>query len=116
MTSYPLNTSANVTLDNNGNGVAKAGPQAGVRGVLWHLTNVAVLTSTAVLAPVCQIFVGGQPTPDNFVDSTYTGNQDSTDRANGYTIQNGQYVFAVWTGGDAGAVATLSIYGTYESP
>lgn len=114
MATNPLNTSARVILDASGNGTVKLGPS--VRGQILHVMVASVSTSTAVLIPQCSIFIGATATPDNFVDGTYTGNLNSTDRTAALPITAGNYLFAAWTGGDVGAVATLSVIGTVDSP
>ena len=112
MSSVPLNTSTQIKLDGSGNGTAKIGPIVGQR---WDLSVAAVSITNAVLIPLCSVYMGGSPTPDNFVDGTYTGSFDSTDRVQGLPITNGQYCWAVWSGGDPNAIATLSITGSQET-
>ena len=108
----PINIAATVTLDASGNGIAKLGPNVGQR---WNVLTASVLIPTPnVKIPPCNIFVGGAPTSQFFVDGTYTGNLDSTSRTAGYIITAGGYVWAVWTGGDVGAQATLSVIGQQQ--
>lgn len=111
MTNVPLNTFANVTLDTSGNGTVKLSPEIGQR---WNILTAAVSTSTSVKIPQANIYIGGAPTPSNLVDGTFTGNLDSTSKTAGFVFSNGQYIWAVWTGGDVGALATLSIIGVME--
>jgi hypothetical protein len=66
----------------------------------------------------CKIYAGPKVADQYFVDGTYTGSSgNSTGRISGYTIgRHAQpYVIAVWTGGDPGATATLSVQGTKET-
>jgi hypothetical protein len=104
----PLNVQTAVILDASGNGTAQIGPRIGQR---WNVTNAAVLIANAVKVPQASWYVGGAPIPGNFVDGTFTGNLDATGRIANFSINSGQYVFAVWTGGDVGATATLSLLG-----
>jgi hypothetical protein len=104
----PLNEQTAVILDASGNGTTFLGPRIGQR---WNVTNAAVLVPNAVKVPQANWYVGGAPTPGNFVDGTFTGNLDATGRTSNFTITSGNYVWAVWTGGDVGATATLSILG-----
>jgi len=104
----PLNTQASVTLDGSGNGTVQIGPRIGQR---WNVTNAAVQIPNAVKIPLANWYVGGAPIPGNFVDGTFTGNMDATGRTSNFSITSGNYVWAVWTGGDSGATATLSILG-----
>lgn len=104
-----LDTYGTVTLDASGNGTVKLGP---VQGVMWKPENAAVSTTTSVKFPKCDIYVGGSSTPGQLVDSTYTGNSDASGKVGGTVVYPGQYIWAVWSGGDVGATATLSISGT----
>ena len=110
----PLNEFASVILDSSGNGTARIGPNA--HGVVWYPTVASVKVSTAVKSPTALIFAGSSATSDAFVDGTYTGEQNSTDSINGNVLRLGSYVFAVWTGGDVGAQATVSVVGTKDIP
>jgi hypothetical protein len=112
MPTLPLSESAFVTLNASGNGTAKIGPAA--HGIVWKPTRVAIKTSTAVLSPVCQLFVGTAATSDNFIDGTFTGQQNATDAVVGQEVRIGSYVWAVWTGGDVGAQATLTVTGSKD--
>ncbi len=112
MPSYPLATSASVALDGSGKGTARLGPQVGQR---WRLRTASILVVNAILIPQCKIYMGAAPLDPFFVDGTYTGALASTSNVNGRPLTNGQQIFAVWTGGDAGAVATLTITGTVET-
>jgi hypothetical protein len=107
-----LDTYGTTTLDSSGNGSVRLGPRV---GVLWNPTVAAVSTSTATKFPVCAIYVGGSSTPGQLVDATYTGNSDSTSKLEGTAVYPGHYVWAVWTGGDVGATATLSLFGTQKT-
>jgi hypothetical protein len=84
--------------------------------VLWHPTVASVKVSTATRSPQCVVYAGDSATDANFVDGTYTGNQNGTSNIAGQEIRLGLYVFAVWSGGDPGAEATLSISGTKDIP
>lgn len=112
MPEFPLNTSVNITLDVSGNGTAKIGPNVGQQ---WNPTNVSVHVSTATNFPKCSIYAGGSSQPGQLVDSTYTGNDDSSGKIEGTVIFPGHNIWAVWTGGDANATATLSVFGTYTT-
>jgi hypothetical protein len=112
MNQYPLNLAISVILDASGNGTVQLGPSVGQR---WQLNNAAVGTSTAVKIPTCILYMGGSPTAPNQVDSTYTGSQDASGKVDAYPLTNGQKIFAVWSGGDVGARATLSLFGVVET-
>ena len=114
MTSGPiLPGSVTVTLNGSGNGTAKIGP-LGAREK-WNAQSAAVSASTNVKEAQCKIFVGTDATTANYVDGTLSGSTgDSTDTVDAYPIPFGQFIFAIWTGGDAGAVGTLKVTGTKE--
>lgn len=112
MPTLPLSEAAFVTLDVSGNGTAKLGPAA--HGVAWKPSRVGVKTSTSVLSPKCIVYAGSSPTSDNFVDGTFTGQANATDAIVGQELRLGSYVWAVWTGGDAGAQATVTVTGSKD--
>lgn len=106
-----LSESVSVQLDGSGNGTAKTGPLSARE--TWQPSNVHVSVSTATNEAVCNIYVGDAAQQRNFRDATFTGSSgDSSDRVNADTVTVGAYVWAVWTGGDPGAMATLSVTGS----
>ena len=116
LTIVPLNDARNVTLDGSGNGQVSFGP---ILGQEWTVTNAGVQTSTranpAASVPQCSIYIGGAPVAQFFIDGTNTGSLDSTDRTSSFPFTQGSKIWAVWTGGDPGSVATLSIVGTVKT-
>lgn len=108
-----LNTFASVKLDGSGNGFAQTGP--GLPGVSWQPQTIAVSVSTNNAEAQCNVFLGISPTAGALLAATSTGSTgDSTDCS--ATVWPGQELIAVWTGGDPGATATISIFGTKEVP
>ena len=116
MTSVPLRESAVITLNGSGAGTAKLGPLSAREK--WHPNNAAVSVTYTGTAPTnesqCTILVG-----DNTIQrqrgTTFTGSSgDSTDGVSADTIRSGEFVWAVWTGGDAGQQATLVVTGTKD--
>jgi hypothetical protein len=114
MPTVPLSEFASVVLDGSGGGTARIGPAA--HGVVWNPSVASLKVSTAVKSPTCLVYAGSSATADNFVDGTYTGSQNSTSNVAGQVLYLGQYVFAVWTGGDPGAQATMTLSGTKDIP
>ena len=108
---YPLTQDASVVLNSSGNGTASIGPTVGQK---WRLRTASIIVPGAILIPQCKIYMGGAAIDPFFVDGTYTGALASTSNVNGKPLTNGQRIFAVWTGGDPGATATLTITGTSE--
>ena len=114
MTRVKLNEFVPVTLDGSGNGTAKAGPRSARE--TWFPVNVHVSANTnPVKDAVCKVYVGDQATQNNFRDATISGSTgDSTDRVNADQIPLGQYIFAVWSNGDANIQGVMNITGERE--
>lgn len=112
MISVTLNESVTITLNASGNGTAKVGPKSAREE--WHPDNVHVsANANPVNEAQCRIYTGDLPIQSNFRDGTVSGSSgDSSDRVNATKIKCGQYVYAVWTGGDANVIATLNVTGT----
>jgi hypothetical protein len=107
-----LAENAQVVLNGSGNGTASVGP-VGARDV-WYPENVHVQVSSDGNEAICNIYVGDAPQQRCFRDNTASGSiGDSSDRVQG-ALKNPHKVWAVWTGGDAGAVATLTVTGTRD--
>lgn len=108
-----LNTSASVVLDESGNGTAAIGP--GLPGTSWQPETIAVSVSTAISEAQCSVFLGIAPIAASLLGATQTGSSgDSTDCS--ATVWPGQSLIAVWAGGDPGATATMSIFGSKQVP
>lgn len=114
MTNVTLNESGlSLLFDTNGNGIAQVGPLTARE--IWHPENVHVNVSTNTAEATCSIYVGNDTSQANFRDATFTGSSgDSSDRVNADVIKKGQYIYAVWTGGDPGALGVLSVTGTKD--
>jgi hypothetical protein len=132
---YPLaDENVSVTLDGSGNGSASWTPGQPARGggvgvgrlsgLTVTLTGVAVSVAPVGAAPApvnqarCSVYLsyGIQSTsPVAFQGTTVTGSTGDTDTLTG-TLKPGDWVTAVWAGGDAGAVATMRILGTVNPP
>lgn len=109
MRTLPLNQKAYATLDGNGNGTASTGPLSS--GEVWSGITAHVSVATNAAEATCQIYSGAAETPGYFGDATTWGSTgDSTSNLN--TVRVGGQVFAVWSGGDPGALATLVLSGT----
>lgn len=108
-----LDTGGRVVLDLAGNGaVIMRPPNAHQR---WLVKSCVVQTNdlpTATIIPKCYVYVGA-PSTNNAVDSTYTGNQDTSDSV--YDVPYGAFLTVQWTGGVPGSLASVSITGdTYQ--
>lgn len=108
-------TFATVTLDGSGNGVAKIGPSSARE--IWHPENVHVSANTGNVTneASCLVYVGQTVGANNFRDGTLSGSSgDTTDAVNADEITVGEYIFAVWSGGDAGVTATMVVTGSKD--
>lgn len=113
MTTGTLYETGQVILDGSGNGTVKLGPLSARE--VWNAANASVKVATHVLEAKCFIYVGNTATPQYFRDSTLTGSTgDSTGKVDSAPIKVNTYVWAVWTGGDPGQQATLTVTGTKE--
>lgn len=101
-----------VTLDGSGNGTVQFSIDN--HNQRWVVNYVHVLTSQAVSAtpvPVCQFYKNGTGATQS-VGGTYSGNLDT---ATGRVILFADDVlYAVWSGGIPGSVATAIISGTWD--
>jgi membrane peptidoglycan carboxypeptidase len=115
MAQVTLNQSAVVTLDASGNGTAKLGP-IGMREH-WTLGAIAVKTNQLPAAIVkeaqCKTYAGPDASDSWFAGGTLSGSTgDTTSDVAGQILDCGEYVTAVWTGGDAGAQGRVNVTGT----
>lgn len=109
-----LAESTTVTLDASGNGTASLGPTGG--NETWTPSNVYVEVSTSVNNAFVKVYAGPSTAAQYAKDSTVDGSTgDSTDKCN-VLIRKGSFVWAVWTGGDPGSVATLNVDGQKNVP
>jgi len=97
-----------VTLDATGGGQVVLGPDAGP--AYWRVTSVITQTDRPGLAPIprVQLYLDVVD-PSNALGLSYDG---SFGQAVGeQTLQRGQHIIAVWTGGQAGDRATMTVNG-----
>jgi hypothetical protein len=76
-------------------------------GCLWDIEATTVST-TSTVRTTASVYLGS-PSPGAMVDSTYSGNRDTSDTK--HTVIGGETITCVWTGGTPGAVATIRITG-----
>jgi hypothetical protein len=100
-----------VTLNGSGNGSITFGPSR-VREH-WQIASVGVSVATNTNEAVATVAVGSPQAP-TFFSKTLTGSTGANCTMGGMDIQSGQTVTVTWTGGDAGQVATATVYGTYS--
>lgn len=102
--STPWTYPAHVTLDSNGNGQVLI-PSPGLDVVT---STVAVRVSSQTKQPRFDLYIDSID-PSTWLEGTYTGALDLTDTP--HTLQAGGVLYGVWTGGDAGAIATIIVRG-----
>lgn len=109
MRELPLNVKAYAVLDGSGDGTAAIGPLS--PGEVWSGLTAAVSVATNAAEATARIYAGAAATPGYFADGTTWGSTgDST--TNLPAVRVGGQVFAVWSGGDHGAKATMTVTGT----
>lgn len=114
MRTQPLSRSVSVILNGSGAGTASIGPT--ITNEVWTVSVASVSVSSNVNEAVCKTYAGASATAVSFVDGTTWGSTgDSTSNFSG-PVYTGQQVSAVWTGGDAGAIATLVVTGSRRVP
>jgi hypothetical protein len=107
--------SSSVVLNASGNGTAKVGPISARE--TWYPANahVAANSGSVINEAQCLIYTGTSVGPNNFRDGTLSGSSgDSTDAINHDEVKQGEYIWAVWAGGDTGVTATLNVTGMRE--
>lgn len=96
---------SSVVLDGSGYGAVRLAPSAKT----WRIRYLTVRASSQVAesrVSIYENYIGDQ----YLIDSTRSGSSgDTTDTE--MTIEDGYAVWVVWTGGDAGATATVTYTG-----
>lgn len=109
-----LSASGSVTLDVNGAGQVAIGPQDAVGPSVWNIDTVIVQTTRPGQAPIpmVQIYID-QISPANSQGLNYDGSFNQGQATN-VRVTRGSHLIAVWAGGQAGDIATLTVTGTKE--
>lgn len=103
-----LNVGKTVALDASGNGTITLQPNSGPP--IWHVKKVIIKTSRRGQAPIpaFELYLSSQ-SPNNLQGNSYDGSWDESDFD--LRIARGLSLIAVWTGGLAGDIATISLTG-----
>lgn len=110
MRTLPLSLSASVVLDGTGSGTASLGPTSS--GETWQVSAVGVHCDTNVNESIARVYAGASASPKYYRDATtWASTGDSTDSVTD-TIAVGSQVWAVWSGGDVGTTAHITVSGT----
>jgi hypothetical protein len=99
----PVDENKSVVLNASGAGSVRLGPYSLAQR--WHITGASVKVSSNTSEPAANLYKGSR---GSFLAGTYTGSNDSTDLD--VILDNG-VILCEWTGGDAGATATLYLRG-----
>jgi hypothetical protein len=105
----PFTQPVQVTLDGTGAGQVVIGPA----GFDWLVRRTSVKTSTAVKQPTATLYRGGV-SDAAFLEGSFSGANDASDTV--HLMQPGELLYCVWSGGDAGARATLVVSGLAYPP
>jgi hypothetical protein len=106
MRQLPVMKTAQVTLNAAGAGKVTLSP--GMYGVTWHLTQASVRTIQSVITKEAKAQLESFPYS---LPGTFSGSSGDTTGLD-LTLSASQQISCTWSGGDPGAVATLSISGT----
>lgn len=106
-----LNESFQTTLNGSGNGTLTIGPQYTYQ--TWVPTLISVSLSSNVKEPVLKYYRGRSI--GSILGGTYTPSNDQSD-VSGQILNPGETFFFVWTGGDAGATAFVTLNGDIQIP
>ena len=100
----PLRESEQVVLNGTGGGQVEL--TCNVKG--WQIATAALQVQPRPVTnePECSIYINGQ-----FVGGSVTASMDADSTFN-QNMQQNEKIQAVWTGGDAGKTAILSLTGT----
>lgn len=106
-----LNETGIVNLDASGNGTAQIGPLSARE--VWNPASAHVQVASNINEAQCTIYAGPDTSQQYFRDNTLSGSTgDSTDRISADVIKVGNFIWAVWAGGDPGSQAILAVTGT----
>ncbi len=109
-----LQKSGSVQLDASGNGTVTLKPDV---GQYWtpRFVRVSTLSQGAPL-PYCAVYHGAVTIKNQttFIDDTYMGNGDTSSIIAGTVVQFGEAITAVWSGGNGGDTAVLTVYGSSQ--
>lgn len=111
MPDIPLNTAATVTLNAAGTGTAELGP-ASQGPPYWALDTVLLTTNRPGQAPVprASLYLD-VVSPSNLQGITYDASFGQA-VADGLKLGRGQKLIAVFSGGQSGDIASLTVIGT----
>lgn len=107
MTDIQLLKSVTVVLDSDGNGTCPPlGPSS--YGETWTLSGVSLQASANTAEATGSVYLNG-----SLIGTTTWASTGDTGVASSLVqVMTGQVITATWTGGDPGAVGTMTVLGT----
>lgn len=106
-----LQNTAQVVLDSNGSGTISFGPAR--PNERWLVTRVGVQVSTQVNEAQAKLYRGSVGV-GTYISGSVSGSTGDTDDSLNESLFSGETLCVQWTGGDAGATATLTYWGTID--
>lgn len=105
-----LNIGTTITLDGAGGGTAMLGPDSAKGPANWHVTGVIVQTDRPGQAPIPRVVVyldtlSASGTQGLSYDGSFAQGATSL------TLSRGQKLICVWSGGQSGDQASLTLTG-----
>lgn len=100
---------AQATINAQGNATARVGPLHW--GSVWYPVSADIATTTGALdTSTVQFFLGVISTATQIGGQSYNGGGDTMSWSS-RPVQLGEQIFAVWSGGTPGDIATLRVTG-----
>ena len=106
-----LQDTKRVVLDSNGVGTVSFGPARPREK--WTVQRVAVQVSSGTLEAQAKLYRGTVGV-GSYISGTVTGSTGDTDDALSEVLWSGETLSVQWTGGDAGATATVTYWGEID--
>lgn len=111
MPTFPLIQSGRAIADSNGKAVITIGPERAYEK--WHITSVAVQSSSTDLVPEVREYRQSEA-DSNLIGTTRSGDLDSGDAD--VTLQPTEHVVYVFTNADVGSTCEVTINGSRTLP
>jgi hypothetical protein len=103
---------ASATVNGAGSATVSVGPQG--LGTTWYPSSAVISTSTgAADNSTCSVYIGSQTQQNLQGGQSYAGGGDTVG-INQASMQPGDRLIAVWSGGVPGATATINVFGTQD--
>lgn len=110
MRTVALHESDSVVFDASGSGQISMGPAT--YGHSWNISLVSTSATTPTSTQLTFQFYVNFVAPGQALGGTYSGQNDSDDV--NLSLQYGEKIIGVWTGGAAGDVGTMVLVGTRQ--